>query len=615
MMRRARRWASGGAAVAALAATWTLAAEARPPQQTRDAPKRASTGTGLIAGTLVGQDSARPIRRAHVTLTSAGAGAGEIAFSVITDDLGAFAFADLPAGTFALAASKPGYLDTIYGQKRPGTGRPGTPVALADGQKIEHLTFTMARGGAISGTVVDDTGEPQMAAHVQVFRVVTRSGQRTLQPGDGTLTDDRGAYRIGVLSPGEYVVCVFPQNVASDALSSQQLREAASVIAARAKGGSDEYTVQTLKDAFDRARDLEIPDADGYAPVYFPGTTQASNATPVLIEPGQERTGVDLQLQLVRTAFVSGVVTDPDSSSTANAIVTQVVLVDADQSMAGRPAYTGRAGQDGKFSIAGVPPGHYTVLARSTRTAATAENPGARGNVRTSTWWASADVVVEGRNVADVSLVLQKGMTVSGTVKVDASGPVFDLSRLRLVLAPVVSASANDIATAVVADGSGSFSFLGVPPGRYRLTIGGQPPGWNPKSATFGGRDALDQPLEVKPAEDATGTVMLTMRMPTLSGKLQDSTGQPTSAYTIIVFPADERLWLADSRRIRATRPATDGQYAFANLPAGEYRLVAVTDADPGQWFDPAFLHELAAVAMPITLGDGQRLIQDLKVK
>jgi Carboxypeptidase regulatory-like domain len=613
MIHHVRRWSSSVAAIAVFAATWTLAAQTKPPQTNRDTPKRASTGTGLIAGTLVGQDSATPIRRAHVNLTSVGTDAGEVAFSVTTDDLGAFAFADLPPGTFRLAASKQGYLDTVYGQKRPGTGRPGTPVALADGQKIEHLTFTMARGGAISGTVVDDAGQPEMAAHVQVFRAVTRSGQRSLQPGDGTLTDDRGAYRIGVLSPGEYVVCVFPQNVPPDALSSQQLRQAAEVIVARAQAGSDEQAITTLKAALERARDLEIPDSDGYAPVYFPGTTQMSAATPILIEPGQERSGVDLQLQLVRTAFVSGIVTDGDAGSMQSATVTQVFLSDADQSMAGRPTYTARAAQDGKFSIAGVPPGHYTVQARSTRTVAAPDTPASRANSRMSSSWAAADVVVEGRNIADVSLVLQKGMTVSGVVKPDVSGAAFDLSRLRVTLASVASSGA--IETATVADSGGAFSFAGLPPGRYRVSVSGQPAGWSPKSAIFGGRDALDQFLEVKPAEDASGVVTMTTQLPTLSGKLQDSSGQPTSAYTIIVFPGDERLWLPDSRRIRATRPATDGRYALTDLPAGDYRLVAVTDADPGQWFDPAFLRELAAVAMPIVLGDGERRIQDLKVK
>lgn len=613
-MLRARRWASATAAIAALGATWTLAAQTRPSQQTRDTPKRAATGTGLIAGTLVGQDSSRPIRRAHVSLTNLGPDAGEIAYSVITDDLGAFSFADLPAGTYTLAASKQGYLDTVYGQKRPGTGRPGTPVALADAQKIEHLAFTMARGGAISGTVVDDNGEPQMAAHVQVFRAVSRSGQRTLQPGEGTLTDDRGAYRIGVLSPGEYVVAVFPQNVASDALSSQQLREAAVTIAARAKAGSDEQALATLKDALDRVRDLEIPDSDGYAPVYFPGTTQITGATPILIEPGQERAGVDLQLQLVRTAMVSGTVVDSDDAS-QNAITTQVFLVDADQPIGGRPAYTARAGQDGKFSIAGVPPGHFTLLARSTRTLAPAD-PATSRAIRTTTKWATTDVVVEGRNLTDVSLVLQRGTAVAGVVRLDASGPAFDRSRLRLVLSSVVNVGPNDTFTSTVLESSGVFSFLGVPPGQYRINVAGQPAGWSPRPSGARAGDGIDEPLEIKPGEQETSVVVtLTMRMPTLSGKLQDSTGQPTSAYTIIVFPGDERLWLPESRRIRATRPATDGRYAFNDLPAGDYRLVAVTDADPGQWFDPAFLHELAAVAMPIALGEGERRVQDLKVK
>jgi len=81
------------------------------------------------------------------------------------------------------------------------------------------------------------------------------------------------------------------------------------------------------------------------------------------------------------------------------------------------------------------------------------------------------------------------------------------------------------------------------------------------------------------------------------------------------VFPSDERLWAAPARRILATRPATDGRYSFSSLPAGEYRLVAVTDVEPGQWYDPAFLRELSGLALPITVGDGERRVQDLRVK
>jgi hypothetical protein len=147
------------------------------------------------------------------------------------------------------------------------------------------------------------------------------------------------------------------------------------------------------------------------------------------------------------------------------------------------------------------------------------------------------------------------------------------------------------------------------------VSVAGAPAAWTPKSAVFNGRDALDFFVEVKPGEDQSGVITLTTHPGTLSGMLQDSSGQPTAAYTIIVFPSEERLWAAPARRILATRPATDGRYSFSGLPAGEYRLVAVTDVEPGQWYDPAFLRELGGLALPITLGDGERRVQDLRVK
>jgi hypothetical protein len=50
----------------------------------------------------------------------------------------------------------------------------------------------------------------------------------------------------------------------------------------------------------------------GYAPVYYPGTTIPASATTVALNVGEERAGVDFQLQLVATAIVSGTVVSPD---------------------------------------------------------------------------------------------------------------------------------------------------------------------------------------------------------------------------------------------------------------------------------------------------------------
>ena len=91
--------------------------------------------------------------------------------------------------------------------------------------------------------------------------------------------------------------------------------------------------------------------------------------------------------------------------------------------------------------------------------------------------------------------------------------------------------------------------------------------------------------------------VMLTFTDQTqeLSGMIQDVMGNATADFTIVVFPADNRYWVPQTRRIMSARPGTDGRFTFRNLPPGEYRLTAITDAEPGEWFNPAFLTQLAA--------------------
>src|SRR5688572_32514728 len=39
--------------------------------------------------------------------------------------------------------------------------------------------------------------------------------------------------------------------------------------------------------------------------------------------------------------------------------------------------------------------------------------------------------------------------------------------------------------------------------------------------------------------------------------------------------------------------PISDGQFTFAGIPPGEYKLVALVDVEPGSWFDPAFLQQV----------------------
>ena len=92
------------------------------------------------------------------------------------------------------------------------------------------------------------------------------------------------------------------------------------------------------------------------------------------------------------------------------------------------------------------------------------------------------------------------------------------------------------------------------------------------------GRDAFDFGLRIEPGQDVENVVVtVTNRMAELTGVLRDA-GRHTvvSPGYVVVFPADRAYWTGNSRRVLATRPDTDGRYAFLRtLPAGDYLLVA----------------------------------------
>jgi hypothetical protein len=151
--------------------------------------------------------------------------------------------------------------------------------------------------------------------------------------------------------------------------------------------------------------------------------------------------------------------------------------------------------------------------------------------------------------------------------------------------------------------------------GRGFVTPGQTAGGWRLKSAMIDGRDVLDFPLDVGPNQDLSNAVLtFTDKTQELSGTIQDTSGRPTSDFTIILFPSDNRYWTPQSRRIASARPGTDGRFTFRGIPAGEYRLTAVTDVEPGQWYDPAFLGQVQQASIPISLAEGATKVQDIRL-
>ena len=77
--------------------------------------RQLKTGTGEIKGRLVVADTGTPVRRANVRIS----GPDILPKTATTDNEGAYAFRDLPAGRYTINASKSGYVSVGFGQTRP----------------------------------------------------------------------------------------------------------------------------------------------------------------------------------------------------------------------------------------------------------------------------------------------------------------------------------------------------------------------------------------------------------------------------------------------------------------------------------------------------------------
>ena len=67
-------------------------------------------------------------------------------------------------------------------------------------------------------------------------------------------------------------------------------------------------------------------------------------------------------------------------------------------------------------------------------------------------------------------------------------------------------------------------------------------------------------------------------------------------------------VWTALALAVPQSPPSPQCQPPPAN------GLIVGRDVEPGEWFDPAFLQRLAPGAMRITIGDGEKKVQDIRL-
>jgi len=555
-------------------------------------PRQFKTGTGRIRGRVLAIDGAGPIRRAQVRISGS-----EVApKAALTDAEGRFEFRELPAGRFTLQASKPGFVSVQYGQTRPFES--GKPIELADKQSLDNADIGMPRGSVIAGRIVDEFGDAIPDVSVSAMRQTWQNGRRRLVPSPGRVaqTNDLGQFRIYGLPPGDYYV-------------SATLRGALDMM---------EMEVMMVAGASAPAGPTASAPKSGYSSTYYPGTPSIAEAQRISLAAGQESSSADFALVAVRLARVSGIVIGSDGKPLEGAAVS---TVPANREFGGLAQHNARTAKDGSFTLNSVPPGDYTLQARSVQIVTSTQGGDQMMVFRTTNIGGGGDsesgstpLAIAGEDVSGILLTTSKGGSATGRLELDGPNPP-PMGSIRIMSMAVESDGPTLGGGAATPKDDGSFELKGLT-GPRLIRLGNAPPGWTLKSVKLNGTDITDTGTEFKAGETTSGLeVELTNKATSVNGSVTASDGSVLKDYTLVIFSETPEHWrLPMTRWVTGTRPDQDGRFKVLNLPAGNYLAVAVDYVPQGEWGDPELLDRLKSKAKRFTLGDGATQTLDLKL-
>lgn len=558
---------------------------------------------------------------------------------VLTDRDGRFAFADLPPGDYYLEAAKEGYAGGTYGQRQPAGE--SLRVELSEGERRTDVALTLWKYAVIAGTVVDEAGEPVVGAGVRALARQFVGGRERFvgdlgleAAGGVALTDDRGMFRIAGLLPGTYVVAVpstqtsLPVGLLDAATHDATLKgdlffsgimEAAPLGQPGMQEDGD-VAMLTLNHV------LVPPPAapDGrlrmYRTTYYPAAATPGSATPITVESGEERADVGISLQPVPAVRVSGRLVTPDGSTPpvtslcltgdAGASVVDSGLIDSSKPVtAGFETATGISDASGRFTLLGVPPGDY-MLTHCNRFLSSIARRGE------TAYWISQRITVGATDVRDVAVELRPALRLEGRVEFRPSGQA-DAPPLPPLAGLMFETPGGERGRVAVQAQRGTFATVAA--GGQYVARPVENNGWFVQSVTSGDKDITDRAFDLR--SDMTSIVVtFTDRASKVTGTVKDAHGAVAPRASVLAFPTDAGLWAnygPGARNIRTAPTTRTGSYSFANLPAGEYYLIAIDGAEPAGWRDPKMLETLALQATRLTVSGNETAPKtvDLTVK
>jgi hypothetical protein len=303
-----------------------------------------------------------------------------------------------------------GFAPTYY----PGTTSPGqgTKITVRATQEVQNISFALSatRLTTISGRVVSSTNEPVVQAQVMV-RPADPNDSMGMMVFNGALTRGDGGFQLGGMTPGNYVLQVSPRNAADGISEFGRLRVTVgndnvdNIFVVTSRGAVLSGTITTddgtslparpdQVNIFARPTDPEMqlgpmngsPKVNGDWTFEIPGLSDkrvlmasimeapdwslkavihnGTDVTDTGIEfvPGQTVDGVQVVFTRKRTE-ITGSVIGPNGKPDPEVTVVAFAQDSRYWTLASRHLRTARLNQDGRYTLRGLPPEEYFIVA------------------------------------------------------------------------------------------------------------------------------------------------------------------------------------------------------------------------------------------------------------
>jgi 5-hydroxyisourate hydrolase-like protein (transthyretin family) len=543
-----------------------------------------------VRGRLIYEDTSRPVRYVMLTLVSDKETYTSYGSKFVkTDENGEFVIKNVKAGTYVAYIKSEGILnqDSYKFSYRQPTRENKAEDKF---EKIEigglgefQIVVSARRGGAVSGRILYADGESAVGVKVEVLRKENGRFSNTSAVFSGesgvgsTKTDDRGFYRVAGLPEGQYIVRVV------EPVSHTQ--------------SSPQYVYSYRENQ------------NSMLKTYYPEGENSKDARELEILPGQEQTSIDISLPERKLFGISGKIVKKGSNEPlGNFSVGFIKISERDELVAeynsSTPATSNKAGE---WSLKSLPAGKYRISI-SQGYVYNSDKDAEKNQAKYPTM--TKEIEITDKNLADLNFEVPVESSISGTIVVEGgrevpaaaqvyavdeeskqlSPPDYDYSRTQTKNSQPVKEKAFRIGK------------LGE--GKYRL-VSFNNPDYYLKSATLGGKDLLNSPVEIKEGEELKGVrIVLSANMATVKGKVAGYDGKEDA---FVVMIGANAVFGQYQTKTFSAKLALSGDFELKAAP-GEYTIIIATaknrpqtQAEAKEWFD-----KLVRDGQKITVKDGE---------